>query len=124
MSGTLRVARKLSKNHPQRYLCICQGGNVRSVALATVLKQKYHQEAIAVGFERSSEGTLAMLAEWANVIIVMMDPYRFCIPVEYQEKVIVCDVGEDTYGRPGHDRLVAQVDAFAKGLRYGTNDDV
>jgi len=51
-----------------KILCICEGGNVRSVALAQHLKE-IGWEAIAIGWKYTSKETLLMLIRWADKII-------------------------------------------------------
>jgi predicted protein tyrosine phosphatase len=106
------IGRKLRADS-SRYLCICQGGNVRSAALATVFKQRHHHDALALGYERCSTVTLTLLCAWADTIVVMHAPYTVVVPATYQSKVVVCDVGPDTYGSPTHPDLVAQVVTWA-----------
>ena len=53
-----------------KILCICQGGNVRSVAMAQHLKEKGH-EAIAIGMDHTSKETYKMLIDWSDKIIDM-----------------------------------------------------
>lgn len=58
-----------------RVLCICNGGNVRSVAMAQHLKEQGH-DAIAVGLDHASPETLDMLKNWAELEINMNDYFR------------------------------------------------
>ena len=76
----------------QRFLCICQGGNVRSVALSTRLKQYHRRQAIAIGFERVTPETLTLLCQWATHIVVMMPDYATVVPDAFRAKVTVADV--------------------------------
>lgn len=48
-----------------KYLVICEGGNVRSVALAQLIKESGH-EAIAIGMKYVSLETLDLLRDWAD----------------------------------------------------------
>ena len=48
-----------------KILCICKGGNVRSVALTQAIKEDGH-EAIAIGTDHISAETLLMLGKWAD----------------------------------------------------------
>ena len=64
-----------------KVLCICDGGNVRSVALAQYIRDKegtgeafvgqdnLKNEAIAIGEPHASKETMRMLKEWADKII-------------------------------------------------------
>lgn len=49
-----------------KVLCICEHGNVRSVALAYLIKTIYGHEAIAVGHKNVSKDTMDMLMMWAD----------------------------------------------------------
>lgn len=81
------------------YLCVCEGGNVRSVTLAYILKQERGLNALACSWRFNDAETLSMLYEWANKIIVMQANMKDKIPEEYQSKTEVCDVGPDRWGR-------------------------
>ena len=87
----------------EKYLCICDYGQVRSAALAWYIhglnrdetigkipKLKY--EAIAIGSVTSSKQTMKMLKKWADHIIDV----RKYIPL-------------DTYGRPNDPELMEKV---------------
>ena len=99
-----------------KVLCICQGGNVRSVALATELKQRHRVDALAAGYVKNRPETLRLLMEWADRIVVMRDIYRGHVPAEFSSKVTVAEVGEDTYGSPTHRDLKRQVREAARLL--------
>lgn len=53
-----------------KILCVCANGNVRSVALARLLKKRHH-EAIGVGLKQYS--LVLLLASWAERIYAMDD---------------------------------------------------
>lgn len=89
----------------QKFLCMCDGGNVRSHALAFKLKWVHHQEAIAVGRLNVKADTLNMLYEWADHIIVMQPHMTESIPESYHHKVKVVDVGVDHWGVYVHPEL-------------------
>lgn len=71
--------------------------------MARVLKF-YRHEAIA-GSWHFSEATKSLLCEWADLVIVMMPKGKQHIPERWQEKVRVCDVGEDRWKNPINDEL-------------------
>lgn len=89
----------------KKFLCVCEGGNVRSVSMAFALKEQ-GQDALAIGWRFISPGTLNMLCKWADYIIVMQPMFTIHIPPEFQVKVRTYDVGEDNYGNPFHDQLL------------------
>ncbi len=81
-----------------RVLTVCEGGNVRSVALAYVLKSKYGQDAISSSWRYNSSPTLGMLFEWAERIVVAQEVFVEKIPEQYRPKVLVLDMGPDRWG--------------------------
>ena len=81
-----------------KFLCICDGGNVRSYALAVILKEEKHQEAIAIGRKHSSIETIKLLCEWADIICIMQPHMIESITVEFKYKLKCFDVGPDIFG--------------------------
>jgi len=94
----------------QKILCVCQGGNSRSVHLAYLLKDRYRFDALACGWEGNAEDTLMYLCKWAEVIIVVQPMFVEKISEKFREKVIVMDCGEDRYFNPNLELL----DIFGK----------
>lgn len=84
----------------QRILCVCQGGNCRSVHLAYLLKYRYGADALACGYEGNANDTLEMLSNWADIIIVVQAFMKEKILVAQQHKVRVFDVGVDRFFKP------------------------
>lgn len=104
-----------------KFLCVCLGGNVRSVAMATQIHEGYRHEAIPVGWNRVSRETMTVFCQWADVVVIMEDHMREHIPREFAAKIRVADVGPDRYGMHVHPELKAQTKAFcadwkARGL--------
>ena len=83
-----------------KFLCICMGGNVRSVALAQKLKEMGH-EAIAIGIDYTEKDTLLMLSKWADRIIDVR---------EY--------IKEDKWHDARNPELLKLIDKICKGLFY------
>jgi predicted protein tyrosine phosphatase len=82
-----------------KYLCVCAGGNVRSVALAYVLKHELKgHEAIAIGGLTASKETVEMLCEWADFIVLMESHMTHFIQPKYNAKIKCVDVGPDVWG--------------------------
>jgi hypothetical protein len=55
----------------ERVLCVCRGGNCRSVAVAFLLKYKYKKNALAFSLEKNDDVLLRMLTKsWAEKVIV------------------------------------------------------
>lgn len=90
-----------------KFLTVCQGGNVRSVGLAFVLKYKHNQDAIAASWEKNSPETKEMLYNWADYIVVMQSKFKEHIPEQFHDKLRVVDVGEDRFGYAFHPDLQA-----------------
>ena len=103
----------------ERYLCVCDGGNVRSAALAFVLKWELKQEAIAAGRLHLSPDTMAMLCDWASLIVLMQPHMIESIPEQFHAKVRVIDVGEDRFGVYVHPDLLPMVREGAQWLLNG-----
>ena len=90
-----------------KFLCVCQGGNVRSSALAFILKWKHKQDAIPVGCEQNSREVRDILGDWADYIILMQDwDKSLIVPQRCYNKVRVVDVGPDRYGYNMHPDLI------------------
>lgn len=104
-----------------KYLCVCQGGSVRSVTLAHILKYGLKQDAIAMGWEPTSKETAKMLFEWADQIIVMQTEYKKYIPKKFLKKTQVCDVGPDIWGMSLHPDLIKKIHSKMKvEIKNGT----
>jgi predicted protein tyrosine phosphatase len=80
-----------------KVLTVCHGGNVRSVALAYVLKNLVDADALACGWSANTPETLSMLCEWADRIIIVQEHYLEKIPKRYRDKVSVYEVGRDRW---------------------------
>ena len=79
-----------------KILCLCHQGNVRSVAMAYMLKSYYKQDAIAAGIDSNSRGTIEMLFNWMDFCIVMETSIvQKLNSFDAVEKCLVCDVGPD-----------------------------
>lgn len=97
-----------------RVLCLCEGGNVRSVALAAELKA-LGKDAIAAGLRRNSANTIALLIDWADTVVLMSeDLLPRWTPFHASAKaagkgVMIVEVGPDLYGRANHPDLKAVV---------------
>jgi hypothetical protein len=85
----------------KKYLCICDYGQVRSVAMAWYIHglnrennriNKLQYEAIPIGSVTSSKKTMKMMKKWADVVIdvrkyIPLDKYGSPTNAELQEKV-------------------------------------
>ncbi len=90
-----------------KFLTICEGGAVRSVCLAAILRWDFGQDAIPVSGKLVPDETLAMLCEWADFIIVMVPEYGERIPVRFTNKMRVVDVGPDIWRNSMHKQLMS-----------------
>lgn len=99
-----------------KFLCVCDGGNVRSQALAYVLHDLRGQEAIAVGRIRISKETMQYMCEWADTIVIMQPHMMESIPDLMRFKTVCCDVGVDRFGIYIHPELLEFVTAGANWL--------
>jgi len=121
-NGTGNTEVMMVKQKPKaRVLCVCQGGNSRSVHLAYLLKYQYHMDALACGYEGNTEDTLWMLCNWADKIAILQACMQNCIPLEFQQKVFVMDVGPDKYFLPNHE-LLDLLDTMIRQQMLGIED--
>jgi hypothetical protein len=88
-----------------KFLTVCEGGAVRSVALATILRWDYGQHAIPISGRFVDDDTLAMLTEWADLIIVLAPEYADRIPTDFTNKMRVWDIGPDKWRNSMHPEL-------------------
>lgn len=91
-----------------KILAVCNGGNCRSVTLASMIKQDDHSvEAIPIGVRTSSQETIRLLADWADKIVVVADgPIINKFPKGYENKLIHIDIGKDKWVQAMHPKLV------------------
>lgn len=101
----------------QKILCVCQGGNSRSVHLAYVLKYRYGVDALACGWEGNEPATVEMLCEWAERIIVVEEFMIEKIADKHQPKVRCFDVGPDRFFQPNIELLQLFDGMIAKNIR-------
>lgn len=81
-----------------KFLIICEGGNVRSVAMAQLLKEQGH-EAIAIGMKYCLYNSFKLFEYWADEVIDM----RKFLPV-------------DKWHNPRHPNLKKEVQKIWKQL--------
>lgn len=99
-----------------KYLCVCDGGNVRSQALAYVLHDIMGHEAIPVGRWRVSKETMNMMCKWADKIIIMQPHMEESIEKKFKKKLLCIDVGIDRFGVYVHPELLQIVNQGALWL--------
>ena len=87
-------------NNNEKILCVCEGGNVRSVTLAYILKMN-GIDALACGVTWNKSETVEMLFKWADKILIadkanILDK----IPEQYHSKITDMEIGSDIWGQP------------------------
>lgn len=90
-----------------KILTVCEHGNVRSVAMAYLIKVVYHHrhEVIPIGIKDISDNTRQMLFDWADKII-FMDQTLVPIPLHENDKLYLVDVGKDVWNNPQAQELL------------------
>ena len=89
-----------------KILTLCAGGNVRSVGLRYLLHYKYGHEVLACGQDANNLETREMLCKWADYVIPVTQEYAKFVPVEYSNKIIVYEIGEDRFSYAFHPELI------------------
>ena len=87
-----------------KFLCVCQYGHSRSVALCRVLHSR-GIGAVAVGVGTNG-GAIAPLAEWADVIAVLQPAFASHVPEAHRHKIADFDVGPDRWSNPYNQELL------------------
>lgn len=105
-----------------KILCVCEGGNSRSVTLALLLKDGLHQDALSMGIRRNSEETKNMLYEWADKIILVAGKCESEIPDKFRDKLVIWDVGDDVYFGGSSRRLITKYKEYMKQDNLGIID--
>lgn len=105
-----------------KVLCMCQGGNVRSVALKYLLHYGGMKlDALACGWESNTDNTRDMLFAWADYIIVMQPQFASRVPAAFHyqpggpRKLFCYDVGQDRFGNPFHPELQQMLKGMISG---------
>lgn len=90
-----------------KFVTMCEGGVVRSVSMALVLKADHDQDAIACSWRWNPLPTRIFLFDWADYVILMQPHFIKHVPEQFHDKVRVVDVGPDHYGNAQHPQLRA-----------------
>ena len=92
-----------------KILTVCNGGNCRSVTLASMIKQK-GVEAIPIGVRTSSKETIKLLADWADTIVIVADGHvKGKFPNGYKNKLVYMYIGKDKWEQAMHPELVKRI---------------
>ena len=95
-----------------KILCVCNYGNVRSVALKNSFrmlnKDKIKYDALNVGLLCTSEETLRYLVNWADLVIDLADSFlkeRVDLAIWSGDKYHREDIGGDRWDNPFDEEL-------------------
>ena len=100
-----------------KILTVCEGGNVRSVTLAYVLKNRCF-DALACSWRFNSVDTKRELFEWADKIIVADEQASLNILEAYKDKVQLANIGPDRWLQALHPELVGICEKLLDVLGY------
>lgn len=108
----------------RKFLCCCSGGKVRSVAAKYILNDRHGLKGVlAVGLDKTDADTLAMLFDWADVILVVGEGGLVGkVPAGWQSKVRHLDVGEDTYHNYANGKLNEKLGCLLSPLVVSRDD--
>ncbi len=108
----------------KRILCVCNHGNIRSVALKYLLwrqRELYPNEAIAVGMLSTSNTTMEHLIVWADMVIDMHDGQEIKKLKQMCEELdavyIHNPIGKDIWHNPQHPELQEKLYPLIKELK-------
>lgn len=98
-------------SNEQRFLCICQYGHCRSVAMCRVLHSK-GLSAVAVGWMTCGDA-IVPLAEWATTIFTFDGAAVRCIPPDLSYKIVdFSALGRDVWSDPYNYQLAERLEAM------------
>jgi len=103
----------MEKRVVQKFLTVCEGGAVRSVAMAFTLKYNFGHEAVPVSHAKCSQESLDYFSAWADHI-VLMQPHFADKFTKWQGKLVVIDVGQDCWLNSLHPDLQEIVSRIAQ----------
>jgi len=98
----------------KKFLCVCEGGTVRSGALAWSLRYNFGRTRVfQASYAKSPPEDHKILADWADYIIVLESKFADKFDA-WKEKVRVLDVGPDIWLNPLHKDLQNIVSSAAQ----------
>lgn len=112
---TLAELKKPKMNAKPRIVTVCEGGTVRSVSLALVLKQR-GVDALALSWRGNSIETIKLLCIWADRILLTQGKFKKHIPKEFHNKITVYELGPDVWGN------AMAMDLLFKNLNFVKKD--
>ena len=92
-----------------KFLTVCEGGAVRSVALASLLRWEFGHDAVPLSGKRNSDEVIMLLSDWADHIVVLVPEFAKRIPKRYMHKVRVVDIGPDIWFNSLHKDLLRKL---------------
>lgn len=92
---------------------MCEGGNVRSVAMAYLLKDRHGQNAVACSWRSNPLDSRIVFYEWADYIVIMQAVFIQHVPAEYHAKTRCVEAGPDVWGSPMHTQLLDRLGKIA-----------
>lgn len=100
-----------------KVVTVCGRGNVRSVALGYILKDKYGLDSVAIGCNSAGTDLIDILYRWADVVIYMTYAAERDMPQHdlHGSLKMTCEVGEDVFGNPRHQTLLAKCEEWLTG---------
>jgi galactitol-specific phosphotransferase system IIB component len=94
------------KNLNLKILTVCAHGNVRSVATRQRLNRRGYENVIAIGVNTTTQETLGMLCEWADLILVAEPMMLYQLPEVGHRKVSrLFTIGPDLWADPFNQEL-------------------
>lgn len=93
------------KNKKLKILCICNQGNSRSVGVRRRLNRRGYTNVIAIGGANTSEETMNMLCNWADVILLAKPTHSRFVLVGSEKIHPEFTIGEDNWNNPMHEEL-------------------
>lgn len=124
---TLRKEARLNMSDARprlKVVCICRGGNVRSVAMKMILNRYLDHSTLACGTQNNDEATIRMLCEWADKVVLMSE--KLLLPFmleEYFAKLCIFEVGDDIWGNPFDEdlqvRIAEKLNAESRLFNFG-----
>lgn len=89
-----------------KFLTLCEGGAVRSVCLASVLRWEFGQDGVPLSGSKSGQDTVDMLSEWADYIVILWPPAAERILTKHAHKIRIFDIGPDVWKNSMHRDLL------------------
>lgn len=92
-----------------KILTVCRHGNIRSIAMARILKKEGY-DAIPIGITEAQPDTLEMLAKWADKILFADSKFMQFLPQQYKDKFMDMELGEDIWKDANHPDLLQKIE--------------